>query len=59
MEIAQQTGFEIAAREIKSYDLNIMLGYSIFACVLLIGIYFSSLSSGTAPGDFVSMVAFP
>jgi hypothetical protein len=38
----------------------IFLGYSIFPIALLIaGIYFGSISPGTAPGDFASMVAFP
>jgi hypothetical protein len=38
----------------------IFLGYSIFPIALLIAaIYFDSISSGTAPGDLASMVAFP
>jgi len=38
----------------------IFLGYSIFPIALLIeAIYFDSISSGMAPGDFASMVAFP
>jgi hypothetical protein len=59
MEIVQQTRFETAEREVKSHDATILLGYLVFAIVLLIGIYLGSLSSGTAPGDFASMTVFP
>ena len=60
MEIAEQ----ITARsEIKNYDTNydmsILLGYSIFAIVFLVVVYFDSMSPGTAPADFASMTVFP
>jgi hypothetical protein len=45
--------------EVKSYDMSILLGYSIFAIVFLVVIYFDSISPGTAPADFVSMTVFP
>jgi hypothetical protein len=45
--------------EVKSYDMSILLGYSIFAIVLLIVVYFDSMSPGTASGDFASMTVFP
>jgi hypothetical protein len=45
--------------EVKSYDMSILLGYSIFAIVFLIVVYFDSMSPGTASGDFVSMTVFP
>jgi hypothetical protein len=56
MEIAEQF---TAQREVKNYDVTILLGYSIFAIVFLIAVYFDSMSSGTAPGDFVSMTVLP
>jgi hypothetical protein len=59
MAIAQQTRFEIAADETKSYDIGILIGYAAFATVLLIAIYLGSLSPGTAPGDFAAMTVFP
>jgi hypothetical protein len=59
MEIAEQTRFNIAQRPVKGHDATVLLGYSIFAIVLLIAIYFGSMSSGTAPGDFASMIVFP
>jgi hypothetical protein len=58
--IAGQTRFDITQRQVKNHGAMIFLGYSIFPIALLIaGIYFGSISSGTAPGDFASMVAFP
>jgi hypothetical protein len=45
--------------EVKSYDMSILLGYSIFAIVFLIVVYFDSMSPGTASGDFASMTVFP
>jgi hypothetical protein len=60
MEIAGQTRFDITQRQVKNHGAMIFLGYSIFPIALLIAtIYFDSISSGTAPGDLASMVAFP
>jgi hypothetical protein len=58
MEIAQQTRFETAQREVRSRDLTILLGYGAFTILLMIGIYWGSTSSGTTPGDFASMIVF-
>jgi hypothetical protein len=59
MEIAGQTRFDIAQRQVKNRNATFLLGYSIFASVLLIAIYFGSMSSGIAPGDLASMTVFP
>ena len=59
MGIAQQTRFDATKREVRNHDPMILVGYLTFAIVLLIAIYFGSLSAGTAPGDFTSMTAFP
>jgi hypothetical protein len=59
MAIVQQAGFETAPRDLKSYDYAILIGYAAFAIVLLIAIYFASMSSGTAPSDFASLTVFP
>lgn len=56
MEVAEQF---IAQREVKNYDVTIILGYSIFAIVFLIAVYFDSISPGAALGDFASMTIFP
>jgi hypothetical protein len=58
MEIAGQTRIT-AQNEVKHHDAMIFLGYSIFGIVLLTAIYFDSMSSGTALGDFASMAVFP
>ncbi len=59
MEIAQQTRIETTPREARSYDTTIMFAYALLTIMLLIGIYLDSMSSGTASGDFASMVVFP
>jgi hypothetical protein len=59
MEIAEQGRFETVESEVRHRDATILLGYSIFAIVLLIAICFGSMSSGIAPGDLASMTVFP
>jgi hypothetical protein len=59
MEIAEQTRFDVTLRPIKNRDAIVLLGYSMFAIVLLIAIYIGSMSSGTAAADFASMIVFP
>jgi hypothetical protein len=59
MEIVQQTRFQTTQPVVRSYDVTILLGYSFFVIVLLIAIYFGSMSSGMAPGDLASMTVFP
>lgn len=59
MEIAQQTRFEGAESEVRRRDLTILLGYAAFAALLFIGIYWGSMSSGAAAGEFATMIVFP
>ena len=59
MEIAEQTRFDVAQRRVKNRDAIVLLGYSMFAIVLLIAIYFGSMSSGTAAADLASLIVFP
>jgi hypothetical protein len=59
MRIAQQTRFETTQREVRNYDTMILVGYSVFAILLIIGLYLGSTSPGTASGDFASMIVFP
>jgi hypothetical protein len=66
MEIAEQftaqrpiKNLEVRNLEIKNYDMSTILGYSIFAILFLIALYFDSMSPGTAPGDFASMTVTP
>jgi|GEM_PF-3399912 hypothetical protein len=59
MEIAPQTRLETTQREVRNHDKTILLGYWVVALLLLIGLYLGSMSPGTAPGDFASMIVFP
>ena len=61
MEVAEQftAQRQIKNREVKNYDMSILLGYSIFAIVLLIAVYFDSMSPGTALSDFASTTVLP
>ena len=59
MEIAELSRFKTVKSEVRGHDVTILLGYSIFAIVLLIAIYFDSMSSGIAPGDLASITVFP
>ena len=59
MEIVQQTRFQTTQPVVRSYDVTILLGYSFFVIVLLIAIYFGSMSSGITPGDLATMTVFP
>ena len=59
MEIAQKTRFETTQREARSHDVTILLGYSVFAILLLIGVCWGSIAAGIAPGELASMMVFP
>ena len=59
MAIAEQRRLKTVKDEVRHRDATIFLGYSIVAIVLLIAIYFDSMSSGIAPGDLASMTVFP
>ena len=57
MAIAEQNQF--AAEKVRNHDTSIMLSYLIVSVIFLVALYSASMSAGTAPGDFASMVAFP
>jgi hypothetical protein len=59
MGIARQTIFRPVQSEVRSHDVAILFGYAAFAMVVLIAVYFDSLSSGTSPSDLASMTGFP
>jgi hypothetical protein len=59
MEIAQQTRSETAQREVRSHDVTILLGYTVFAILLLVGIYWGSLAPALTPDELASMTVFP
>jgi hypothetical protein len=45
--------------DVRSRDMTIILGYSIFALVMLLAIYLATSGPGTEAADFANMVAFP
>jgi hypothetical protein len=58
MELAQQVRLASKA-DAPSRDMSIILGYSIFALVILLAIYLAAGGPGTAEADFANMVVFP
>jgi hypothetical protein len=59
MAIVEHARFDSLQPTARSHDTAIILGYSIFAILILIAIYLDSMSSGTASSDFASMTVFP
>lgn len=61
MDIAEQFTAQRKADDVagKNYDMSILLGYSIFAIVFLVVVYFDSISPGAAAGDFALTTVFP
>lgn len=57
MALAQQIAS--AKVDVRSRDMTIILGYSIFALVMLLAIYLAGSGPGTEAADFANMVAFP
>lgn len=59
MEIAQRSRFAASKSQGRRHDATILLGYSVFAIIFLVAMYFASMSSGVSPGDFATMTVFP
>jgi hypothetical protein len=59
MDLARRVQLNASKSDASSHDITIVLGYAVLAIVMLLAIYFAAGSSGTAPADFTSMVAFP
>jgi hypothetical protein len=57
MAIAEQNHF--VTEKVRNHDTSIMLGYLIVSVIFLVALYSASMSAGTVPGDFASMVVFP
>jgi hypothetical protein len=56
MALAQQVRLTATKSDERSHDMAILLGYSIFAIVMVIAIYLASGGPGT---DFATMTVFP
>jgi hypothetical protein len=50
---------QLSRPNVHDSDATILLGYIAFSVVLLVAIYFASMSPGTGPGAFESMTVFP
>jgi hypothetical protein len=59
MALAQQVRFTTAKSDERSHDIAILLGYSVFAIVMVIAIYLASGGPGTDVADFANMTVFP
>jgi hypothetical protein len=60
MELAQQVRLASTTKaDVRSRDISIILGYSVFALVMLLAIYFAAGGPGAAEADFANMVVFP
>ena len=59
MALAQQVRLTAGRSGERSHDMAIVLGYSVFAIVMVIAICLASGGAGTDIVDFSSMSAFP
>ena len=59
MALAQQARLDANPVEVSGYDVTPSLGYTGFAILLLVGVYFGAVSSGTSPGDLPVMTVLP
>jgi len=59
MALTQQVRLSTAKGDAQGQDLVILFGYAFFAVLLMVEIYFAAGGPGVAPGDFVTMGAFP
>jgi hypothetical protein len=59
MELVQQVHHGIAKTEARSYELTIILGYSLIATLLLAVIVVAFGGPGLSPEDLASMSTFP
>ena len=59
MALAQQVRLTASKSKECSHDTAILLGYSVFAIVMVIAIYLASGGSGTEIAGLVNMSAFP
>jgi hypothetical protein len=59
MELAHKVRLTAPKGDARSYDFTILLGYSVFAVVLMAAIYFAASGPGTSAVDLATMGAFP
>jgi hypothetical protein len=59
MELVQQVRHGIAKTEARSYELTVILGYSLIATLLLMVFVAAFGGAGVSPEEFASMTQFP
>jgi hypothetical protein len=59
MALAQQVRLSATRSGERSHDMTILLGFSVFAIVMVIAICLASGGAGTDVADFASMSVFP
>jgi len=59
MALVEPARFDAAQGDIGDHAITPSLGYTGFAMLLLITIYFGALSCGTSPADLSAMTAWP
>ena len=59
MELTQKVRLTATKGEARSYDFSILFGYSAFAILLMVAIYFAAGGPGTTAADLATMGAFP
>jgi hypothetical protein len=59
MELAQQVRHGAVKGQERNHEITIILGYSIFAALMLMAIVLASGGPGVSPEDLASMTVFP
>ena len=59
MALAQQVRLTAAKGSERRHDMTILLGYSVFAIMMVIAIYLASSGPGMEFADFATMSTFP
>ena len=59
MELTHQVRLDAAKRNVQGHDLTILFGYSVFAILFLVAIYFAASGPGATPADLATMGVFP
>jgi len=60
MELAQQVRLaSTSSDDVRSHDHAIIIGYAMFALVLIVAIYLAGGEPGTSAADLANMTVFP
>jgi predicted cobalt transporter CbtA len=59
MELAQQVRLASTKSDVRSYDHWIIIGYAVFALVLMAALYLAGGEPGTSAADLANLTVFP